>query len=70
MISCRCLLTVLLSGLWMFSIAARADGQGACTKEAPTKTWQRASLEGIELEFRTVGVGAPVVLVHAGIFAD
>jgi pimeloyl-ACP methyl ester carboxylesterase len=65
-----CLLTVLLSGLWMFAIAQRADGQGACAKESATKSWQRASLEGIELEFRTVGVGAPVVLVHAGVFAD
>lgn len=37
---------------------------------AATKTWQRASLEGIELEYRTVGVGQPVVLVHAGVFAD
>jgi pimeloyl-ACP methyl ester carboxylesterase len=34
------------------------------------KTWQRASLEGVELEYRTVGAGEPVVLVHAGIFAD
>ena len=70
MSSCRCLLTVVLSGLWLFATAERADGQGACAKEAPTKTWQRASLEGIELEFRTVGGGAPVVLVHAGVFAD
>jgi pimeloyl-ACP methyl ester carboxylesterase len=66
----RCLLTLLLSGLWMFATAQRADGQGACAKEAATKTWQRASLEGVELEFRTVGVGVPVVLVHAGVFAD
>ena len=70
MISSRCLPTVLLSGLWMFATAERADGAGACAKEAPAKTWQRASLEGVELEFRTVGVGAPVVLVHAGVFAD
>jgi len=34
------------------------------------ETWQRASLEGIELEYRTVGVGEPVVLVHAGVFVD
>ena len=64
------MLTVLLSGLWMFSTAVQADGQGACAKEAATKTWQRASLEGIELEYRTVGAGEPVVLVHAGVFAD
>ncbi len=70
MFSCRCLLTVLACGLWIFTTAARADEQGACAKEADTKTWQRASLEGVELEYRTVGVGEPVVLVHAGVFAD
>lgn len=34
------------------------------------KTWQRAPLAGVELEYRIVGVGEPVVLVHAGVFAD
>ena len=34
------------------------------------KTWQRAALEGVELEYRTLGSGEPVVLVHAGVFAD
>ena len=34
------------------------------------KTWQRASVEGVELEYRIVGAGEPVVLVHAGVFAD
>ena len=70
MFSRRCLLTVLVCRLWMVATAARADGQGACAKEAATKTWQRASLEGVELEYRTVGAGEPVVLVHAGVFAD
>ncbi len=64
------LLTVLVSTLWMLSMAARAEGQGACAKEAATKGWQRASLGGVELEYRTVGAGEPVVLVHAGVFAD
>ena len=32
--------------------------------------WQRATLDGVELEYRTVGKGEPVVLVHAGVFAD
>jgi len=66
----RYLLRLLLSTLWMFATSARAEGQGACTKEAAVKTWQRASLEGVELEYRTFGVGEPVVLVHAGVFAD
>jgi pimeloyl-ACP methyl ester carboxylesterase len=54
----------------MLTTSALAAGRGACAKEMTTKTWQRASLEGIELEYRTVGVGQPVVLVHAGVFAD
>lgn len=33
-------------------------------------TWQRATVAGIELEYRLVGEGEPVVLVHAGVFAD
>jgi pimeloyl-ACP methyl ester carboxylesterase len=70
MASGRYLLTVLVSMLWMVSTAARAEGQGACAKEAATKSWQRASLGGVELEYRTVGAGEPVVLVHAGVFAD
>jgi pimeloyl-ACP methyl ester carboxylesterase len=30
----------------------------------------RMSLDGVELEYRSVGEGEPVVLVHAGVFAD
>ncbi len=30
----------------------------------------RASVDGVELEYATRGTGEPVVLVHAGIFAD
>lgn len=60
MVSGRRLLAVFTVALCMFTTSA----------PAATKTWQRASLEGIELEYRTVGVGQPVVLVHAGVFAD
>jgi pimeloyl-ACP methyl ester carboxylesterase len=71
MSSCRSLLlTVLVSMLWIAATAARADGQGACAQAPATKSWQRASLGGVELEYRTVGAGEPVVLVHAGVFAD
>lgn len=70
MVSRRLLLAVFTTALCMFTTSVLADGRGACEKEAATKTWQRASLEGIELEYRTVGVGQPVVLVHAGVFAD
>src|SRR5688572_14299462 len=71
MSSCRSLLlTVLVSMLWIVATAARAEGQGACAQAPATKSWQRASLGGVELEYRTVGAGEPVVLVHAGVFAD
>jgi pimeloyl-ACP methyl ester carboxylesterase len=30
----------------------------------------RAAIDGVELEYRTFGSGEPVMLVHAGIFAD
>jgi len=31
---------------------------------------QRAKVDGIELEYQIIGSGEPVVLVHAGVFAD
>ena len=34
------------------------------------ETAGRAAVEGVELEYQTRGAGEPVVLVHAGIFAD
>jgi pimeloyl-ACP methyl ester carboxylesterase len=67
---CRCLLTVFAYTLWALVTTARAESQGACIEEAAMKTWQRAPLKGVELEYRIVGVGEPVVLVHAGVFAD
>jgi len=38
--------------------------------ESGAAEWQRASLGAVELEYRLQGVGEPVVLVHAGVFAD
>jgi pimeloyl-ACP methyl ester carboxylesterase len=32
--------------------------------------WNRAALEGFELEYQRRGSGEPVVFVHAGVFAD
>jgi hypothetical protein len=40
----------------------------ASTKER-TRSMSRASLDGVELEYEVRGVGEPVVLVHAGVFA-
>jgi pimeloyl-ACP methyl ester carboxylesterase len=34
------------------------------------EAWDRAHLEGIELEYKERGVGEPVVLIHPGHFAD
>jgi pimeloyl-ACP methyl ester carboxylesterase len=41
----------------------------AATNER-TRPMSRASLDGVELEYEVRGVGEPVVLVHAGVFAD
>jgi pimeloyl-ACP methyl ester carboxylesterase len=40
----------------------------ASTKEK-TRSMSRANLDGVELEYEVRGVGEPVVLVHAGVFA-
>jgi pimeloyl-ACP methyl ester carboxylesterase len=40
----------------------------ASTEEG-TRPMSRASLDGVELEYEVRGVGEPVVLVHAGVFA-
>jgi pimeloyl-ACP methyl ester carboxylesterase len=40
------------------------------TKEGIKKPLNRAALDGIELEYEVRGVGEPVVLIHAGVFAD
>jgi pimeloyl-ACP methyl ester carboxylesterase len=37
--------------------------------EERTRPMSRASLDGVELEYEVRGVGEPVVLVHAGVFA-
>lgn len=37
---------------------------------AASETMSRAALDGIELEYEMQGAGEPVVLVHAGLFAD
>ena len=39
-------------------------------RPAAAKPMSRANVDGVELEYETRGNGEPVVLVHAGIFAD
>jgi pimeloyl-ACP methyl ester carboxylesterase len=35
-----------------------------------TRRWDRATIDGVELEYEDRGSGEPVVLVHAGVCAD
>jgi hypothetical protein len=35
-----------------------------------TRPMSRASVDGVDLEYEVRGVGEPVVLVHAGVFAS
>jgi pimeloyl-ACP methyl ester carboxylesterase len=49
------------ASLLVLSLVATAAG---------AQTWQRAALDGIELEYRSIGDGEPIVFVHAGVFAD
>jgi pimeloyl-ACP methyl ester carboxylesterase len=53
----------MLSVLWFVIMPHRA------ATEERARTMSRASLDGIELEYEVRGVGEPVVLVHAGVFA-
>src|SRR5688572_27813059 len=34
------------------------------------RRWERAAVDGVELEYLVQGEGEPIVLVHAGMFAD
>ena len=34
------------------------------------RRWERAAVDGVELEYLAQGAGEPIVLVHAGMFAD
>jgi len=44
--------------------------QDARTAQKTSRPMDRARLDGVELEYEVRGVGDPVVLVHAGVFAD
>jgi pimeloyl-ACP methyl ester carboxylesterase len=47
-----------------------ATTEVAMAQAAASRTMSRASVDGVELAYETRGAGEPVVLVHAGIFAD
>jgi pimeloyl-ACP methyl ester carboxylesterase len=40
------------------------------TPTITTKRWERATIDGLELEYDLRGAGEPVVLMHAGVCAD
>ena len=39
-------------------------------RDGAAKPMNRANVNGVELEYESRGSGEPVVLIHAGIFAD
>jgi pimeloyl-ACP methyl ester carboxylesterase len=53
----------ILAVLLVVTISHRASSEGR------TRAMSRAVLDGVELEYEIRGVGTPVVLVHAGVFA-
>jgi pimeloyl-ACP methyl ester carboxylesterase len=54
---------------WIGGAAAVAPDV-ATAQEKPMNAMQRATVEGVELEYEVRGTGEPVVLAHAGVFAD
>ena len=52
----------------VFGLVLSLDVVSSTTASA--QTWQRMAVDGVELEYRIVGQGEPIVLVHAGVFAD
>src|SRR5262249_26418492 len=68
-----------LSGIVVSSISAAGRGQGHPAQHmgpsegngpAESLHMDRVALDGVELEYMVHGVGEPVLLIHAGIFAD
>jgi pimeloyl-ACP methyl ester carboxylesterase len=64
-------ITVLIAITVLFATLELAVAQEVSTGRGNGgKPMSRASIDGLELEYETRGSGEPVVLVHAGIFAD
>jgi len=63
---------------WLLSLAfltlgGVAPGDSLAAEQSmanQTAPMQRAKVDGVELEYQLIGSGEPVVLVHAGVFAD
>ena len=60
---------IAIVALWASVEVGMAQDARIARQEA-AKPMSRASIDGVELEYETRGNGEPVVLVHAGIFAD
>ena len=58
------------TALTMLAVLLIVTKPRLASTEERTRPMSRASLDGVELEYEVRGVGEPVVLVHAGIFAD
>src|SRR5262245_51050932 len=58
------------TALTMLAVLVIVTKPRLASTEERTRPMSRASLDGVELEYEVRGVGEPVVLVHAGIFAD
>ncbi len=60
---------IAIVALWASVEVGMAQDARIARQEA-AKSMSRANIDGVELEYETRGNGEPVVLVHAGIFAD
>src|SRR5262249_32352942 len=56
----------LVAMIFLFAISSSAQ----TPKRQIMKQMDRATIDGVELEYEIRGTGEPVVLVHAGVFAD
>src|SRR5438270_11018414 len=67
----------LLAGVVVSSLIAAGPGHAMASQShgaenLPVRSvhLERATLEGVELEYTVQGTGEPVLLIHAGVFAD
>jgi pimeloyl-ACP methyl ester carboxylesterase len=51
-------------------LLAVAPAGGMAQKDRSSPGFSRAIVDGVELEYKVLGAGEPVVLVHAGVFAE
>lgn len=59
-----------LAFLTIGGVAANDSSAGEPSTANQVAPMERAKIDGVELEYQLIGSGEPVVLVHAGVFAD